>query len=68
MFYAEIDDSMKVSEGGGSTSEGEQIELEYIPVEDAKRRVLFDETLQRPSGVLFGVMWFFENKFPTLAK
>jgi len=67
MFYAEIDDSMKVSEGGGNVDESEQIELEYIPVEDAKRRILYDENLQRPSGVLFGVMWFFENKFPTLA-
>jgi len=68
MFYAEIDDSMKVSEGGGNAHENEMIELEYIPIADAKQRMLYDEDLQRPSSALFGVMWFYENKFPALSK
>lgn len=68
MFYAEIDNSMKVSEGGGNVNEGEQIELEYIPVEDAKRRLLYDENIQRPLGVVFAVSWFFDNKFPASTK
>lgn len=68
LFYAEIDDSMKVSEGGGNVFEGEQIALEYIPVDEAKQRLLFDETVQRPSGVLFSVLWFLENKYPSMSK
>jgi len=66
MFYAEIDDSMKVSEGGGV--EDETIVLEYVPVENGKERLLYDEGLQRPSSLLFGVMWFYDKKYAALQK
>jgi UDP-sugar diphosphatase len=66
IFYAEVDDNMKVSEGGGNISEQEDIEVVYMPIEDA-RRVLVeeDETVQRCSDLMFSVLWFFEYKVKT---
>ena len=34
LYFAEVDESMKVSEGGGV--DHEQIEVVYLPVEEAK--------------------------------
>lgn len=63
MLYVEVEDSQRVTIGGGSDREGEMIEIAEVPVAQA-RAMIFDETLARPSGFMFGMMWFFMHKFP----
>ena len=59
LFYAEIDDQMKVGEGGGVDEE--QIEVIYLPREEAKA-FIYSEHIARTSGVMFGFMWWFAHK------
>jgi UDP-sugar diphosphatase len=59
LYYAEIDDSMKISAGGGL--EEEEIEVIYIPTEDAMS-FMFDESYQKTTGVMLSIYWFFDNK------
>jgi len=59
-FYAQIDDSMKVSEGGGT--ESETIEVVYVPVDEGYQ-LLFDETIPKPAGFMFAVIWFYHEKY-----
>jgi len=65
LFYAEVDDSMKISEGGGNPEEGEMLELvERSPVE---MKEFVEQGEQRcPVGLLFAVNWFLNNKWPQL--
>jgi UDP-sugar diphosphatase len=58
LFYAEVDDSMRVSDGGGI--DDEQIEVVYLPVSEA-RDFMFDEDIVKTPGLLYGFMWFFEK-------
>lgn len=58
LYYASIDDSMKVSEGGGINDE--EIVLEYLPLKDAKP-FMFDESKAKTPGLMFSFYWFFEN-------
>jgi UDP-sugar diphosphatase len=58
-FYTEVDDSMKVSEGGGI--EHEEIEVVEISLHEAKT-FIFDETKAKTPGLMFSFMWFFDNK------
>ena len=60
-FFAEVTDEMRVSEGGGNLHEGERIEVFYLPLEKSKE-FLFDSTKQKPAGLMFAFMWYF-NKF-----
>lgn len=57
IFYAEVNDSMKVGTGGGNQHEGEFIEL-YEIHKDLIREFLNDESKQKPPGLLYGLMWF----------
>lgn len=59
LFYAQIDDSMKIHEGGGVHDE--QIELFYLPLEEAKTFVL-NESIPKTPGLMFAFYWFFENR------
>jgi len=58
MFFCKVDDSLKVSEGGGI--DDEQIEVLYLPVKKAKE-FMFDKTKVKTPGLLFAFMWFFEK-------
>jgi len=58
LYYAECDDSMKVSEGGGLNDE--EIEAIYIPYAEAKE-FMFDESYQKTPGMLVAFYWFFDN-------
>ena len=58
-FYAEIDDSMKVTEGGGLADE--DIEVIYIPLSKAKE-FMFDEARQKTPGLMMAFYWCFDTK------
>ena len=60
MFYAEVTDDMKVGAGGGNAEEGELIEIVEIPVTKG-REFIMDEKILKPVGVLFAILWFYEN-------
>lgn len=50
---------MKIHEGGGVHDE--QIELFYLPLEEAKTFVL-NESIPKTPGLMFAFYWFFENR------
>ena len=58
MYYAEVDESMKVSEGGGV--DDEQIEVISLPVEKAKA-FIYDESIAKTPGLMFAFMWYFDR-------
>jgi len=58
MFFCEVKESQKVSEGGGI--DDEQIEVLYLPVKKAKE-FMYDRSKVKTPGLLFAFMWFFEE-------
>ena len=58
LYYAQLDESMKLHGGGGI--EEEEIEVIYIPLDEAKK-FMFDESYQKTTGVSLAFYWFFEN-------
>jgi UDP-sugar diphosphatase len=59
LFFATIDDSLKVGNGGGVGTE--VIELEYLSLNQAKE-FIFDESKAKTPGLMFAFYWFFEKK------
>jgi len=59
LYYAEIEESMKINEGGGLGEE--EIEVVYIPLKDAKK-FMFDESYKKTPGMMMAFYWFFDNK------
>jgi len=60
LFFAEVDESQRVSSGGGVEGE-EMIEVLEIPVEKA-RDLIFDETVATTPGLMFAFEWFLNGK------
>ncbi|GBN28443.1 Uridine diphosphate glucose pyrophosphatase [Araneus ventricosus] len=61
LYYVEVTDSMKVSDGGGNSHEGEYIEVIEMDLQEACS-LIYDETAPRPPSLLVALMWFFQNK------
>jgi len=59
LYYVEVDDSMKVSEGGGI--DDEQIEVLYLPTKEAKA-FIFDESIAKTPGIMYAFMWWFDRQ------
>ena len=59
LFFATINESMKVNSGGGL--EDEAIELVFVPVNEAKE-FMFDETKPKRPGLMFAFCWFLSDK------
>jgi len=59
LYYAEVDNSMKLTCGGGV--DGEFIEVVNIPLEEINS-ILYDETVVKTPGLLYGVEWFLREK------
>ena len=59
LYYAEVDESMKVSDGGGV--DDEQIEVIYLDVNEAEK-FIFDENIAKTSGIMFAFMWWLRNR------
>ena len=58
LYYAEVEEAMKIHEGGGI--DDEQIEVVELPIREA-RRFMFDESLVKTPGLMFAFMWFFDR-------
>lgn len=58
LYYVEVDERMKVSEGGGV--DHEDIEVVYLPVKEAKA-FIYDESVAKTPGLMFAFMWWFER-------
>lgn len=56
LYYAEVDDSMKISDGGGV--EHEQIEVIYLPTKEAQD-VIYNQDEVRTAGLMFAFLWWF---------
>lgn len=59
LYYAEVDEQMRVSDGGGVDSE--EIEVISLPVDEAKV-FIYDESIAKTPGLMFAFLWWFENK------
>lgn len=59
LYYAAVNDAMKVSEGGGVG--GEVIEVVELPVAEAETLMYNDDIVKTP-GLLFAFAWFFMHK------
>ncbi|HIP28163.1 MAG TPA: NUDIX hydrolase [Sulfurovum sp.] len=58
LYYAEVDESMQTSEGGGI--DDEQIEVVYLPVSDVQT-FIYDEKIAKTPGLMFAFMWYFDK-------
>jgi len=58
LYYAEVDEKMHVSEGGGI--EGEQIEVIELPISELDR-FIFDESIAKTPGLMFAFLWWKEK-------
>jgi len=58
LYYAEVNDAMKVSAGGGV--DDEQIEVIYLPASEAKT-FIYDENVAKTPGLMFAFMWYFDK-------
>lgn len=59
IFFASIDESMKVHNGGGINDE--EIELHYLPLEESEE-FIYDESKAKTPGLMFSFYWFFKHK------
>jgi UDP-sugar diphosphatase len=58
LYYVEVDESMKVSEGGGV--DDEQIEVVTLATAEAKA-LIYDECIAKTPGLMFAFMWYFDR-------
>jgi UDP-sugar diphosphatase len=58
IFYTEVSESMRVSDGGGIDTE--LIEVVHMPISKAKE-FIFDESVAKTTGLLFALMWWFDK-------
>ena len=58
LYFTQVDEGMKVSEGGGV--DHEQIEVVYLPLEEAQA-LIYDENIAKTPGLMFAFMWWFEK-------
>jgi UDP-sugar diphosphatase len=62
LYYAQVDQSMKKSEGGGV--ELENIEVIELPFSDANDFILNEKFAKTP-GIMYAFMWFFQEINPS---
>nr|XP_032818646.1 uridine diphosphate glucose pyrophosphatase NUDT14 [Petromyzon marinus] len=65
LYYAAVTDAMHTGPGGGRSDEGELIELMELPLEHAAQ-FMDAADIERPLGVLYGLLWFLSNVAPSL--
>ncbi|KJH49125.1 hydrolase, NUDIX family [Dictyocaulus viviparus] len=62
LFYAEIDDSMKVSEGGGNIHEGEIITKVFLTEDEVLAHLNSDNYCSGSPTMLYALLWWFAHK------
>lgn len=65
LFFASVDDSMCVDEGGGLVDTGESIELLGLPLDNVEAFVM-DDAVPKSSGMMFGLTWAKAHVLATL--
>ncbi|XP_066468416.1 uridine diphosphate glucose pyrophosphatase NUDT14 [Tiliqua scincoides] len=65
LFYGEVTDEMKISDGGGRPKEGELIEVVEVPLQDSMS-FAFDDSCPKTIGITFAFMWFQNTIAPKL--
>lgn len=60
LYYCEVDEKMRVNEGGGVQEE--EIELVYLKKEEAQAFIL-DETKAKTPGIMYAIMWWFNTRY-----
>ncbi len=58
IYYAQVDESMRIGEGGGI--EDELIEVIEVPLSKAKA-FMYDESIGKTVGLMFAFMWWFDR-------
>ena len=58
LYFAKIDESMKIHNGGGINDE--QIETFFLPIKDCEE-FIFDESKAKTPGLMFAFYWFLKN-------
>ena len=58
LYYTEVDNDMKISEGGGLDEEN--IEVIELPVKDAYK-FIFNEAIPKTPALIFAIMWWFQR-------
>lgn len=69
LFFAEVTDDQKSTEGGGVDDEA--IEVMEVDIEDARKAIYCrdeDAPYSRPPAMLFGTCWFLTEYLPKLSK
>jgi len=61
LYFAEVDESMHIGEGGGIGVE--KIEVVKLSLKEAKA-FIFDEMKAKTPGLMFAFMWFFLERCP----
>jgi len=61
LFYVEVTNDQKVSEGGGVVEDGEMVEVVEMSIEEIKA-YLQKEEVNCPTFTLYGLQWFLSNK------
>ena len=61
LFFAQVTDEMKVNEGGGNRSEGEKIELYYLP-RDKVLEFLYNESVPKPPSLMAAFFWYMSTQ------
>ena len=59
LFFANIDESMKIHNGGGINDE--EIDLMFLPVSQIEE-FIFDESKAKTPGLMFSFYWFMKKK------
>jgi len=59
LYYAEVNEKMKISEGGGI--DGEQIEVVELPVSELEA-FIFNEKIAKTPGLMFAFMWWEQKR------
>ncbi len=58
IYFVEVDESMRVSDGGGI--DDEVIEVIELPISKAKE-MIYDDSIAKTTGLAYTIMWFFER-------
>ena len=59
LYYCEVNDEMKMHEGGGVHVE--DIEVVYLGIDEARSFIL-DETKAKTPGIMYAMMWWFQQQ------